>query len=248
VLPRDLGDERAYLSLRRAVEHEALLPLAASGLGVRTPRFVALASAQPAAFVLAYEAIDAKSLDRLDPGDLDDEMLAAIWSQVGLLRHRRVAHRDLRLANLFLASDGSVWIIDFGFSELTATDALLAGDLAELLASTSLHVGVDRSVSAAIAALGWADVATAIDRLHPRFFSGATRTAMKARPEHLAKLCAAVELRTATLPRAAEPGRITVSPRSESRCAMSRCPPSHPGERRAGSGGSSSARTDASRL
>ena len=84
VLPRDLGDERGYLSLRRAVEHEALLAVAASGLGVRTPRFVALASADPAAFVLAYEAIEGKSLDRLDPGDLDDEMLAAIWSQVAL--------------------------------------------------------------------------------------------------------------------------------------------------------------------
>jgi len=198
VLPRDLGDERGYLSLRRAVEHEALLALAASGLGVRTPRFVVLASADPAAFVLAYEAIDGKSLDRLDPGDLDDEMLAAIWSQVALLRHRRVAHRDLRLANLFLASDGTIWIIDFGFSELSASDTLLAGDIAELLASTSLHVGIDRSVSAAVAALGAADVATAIDRLHPWALSGATRTAMKARPNHLEMLCAAVELRSAT--------------------------------------------------
>ena len=114
------------------------------------PALVALASADPAAFVLAYEAIDGRSLDRLDPGDLDDEVLAAIWSQVGLLRDRRVAHRDLRLANLFLANDGTIWIIDFGFSELSASDTLLAGDIAELLASTSLHVGVDRSVSAAI--------------------------------------------------------------------------------------------------
>ena len=122
-------------------------------------------------------------------------MLAAIWEQVGLLRHRRVAHRDLRLANLFLASDGTIWIIDFGFSELTASDTLLAGDLAELLASTSLHVGVDRSVSAAAAALGPADLATALDRLHPWALSGATRTAMKARPGHLEMLCAAVELR-----------------------------------------------------
>jgi undecaprenyl-diphosphatase len=197
VLPRDLGDERGYLSLRRAVEHEALLALAATGLGVRTPRFVALASAEPAAFVLAYEAIDGRSLDRLDPGDLDDEMLAGIWEQVGVLRHHRVAHRDLRLANIFLASDGTIWIIDFGFSELTASDTLLAGDLAELLASTSLHVGVQRSVSAAAAAVGPADLSTALERLHPWALSGATKTAMKERPGHLAMLRAAVELRTA---------------------------------------------------
>ena len=36
--PRDLGDEKPDSSLRRAVEHEALVSLAARQLGVRTPR------------------------------------------------------------------------------------------------------------------------------------------------------------------------------------------------------------------
>ena len=41
-----------------------------------------------------------------------------------------IAHRDLRLANVFLAADGVVWMIDFGFSELAASDLLMATDLA----------------------------------------------------------------------------------------------------------------------
>ena len=69
--PRDLGDEKAFSTLRRAVEHEALVALAARDLGVRTPRLAAFATAQPNGFVLAYEAIAGRSLDRVEP-DGDD--------------------------------------------------------------------------------------------------------------------------------------------------------------------------------
>ncbi len=192
MLPRDLGDESGYLSLRRAVEHEALVALAARDIGVRTPRFVSLATAEPASFVLVYEGIDGKSLDRVEPDDVDDDLLAALWGQVAIMRTRRVAHRDLRLANVFLAADGSVWMIDFGFSELAASDTLLATDVAELLSATSLHVGVDRAVGAAERTIGPDAVATATARLQPWALSGATRTALKERPGHLDALRARV--------------------------------------------------------
>jgi undecaprenyl-diphosphatase len=195
VLPRDLGDERGFTSLRRAVEHEALLAFAARDLGVRTPRFVALASAEPSAFVLSYEAIDGKSLDRVDAEAVTDALLVSIWEQVDVLRSRRVAHRDLRLANVFVAADGEVWMIDFGFSELAASDTLLANDIAELLAATTLVVGPERAVSAATTVLG-AATATSLDRLKLWALSGATRTALKAAPGTLDKLRAEVERET----------------------------------------------------
>ena len=87
------------------------------------------------------EAIKGKSLDRVDPSDVTDDVLAAIWQLVGELRRHRFAHRDLRLANIFLDDGGQVWLIDFGFRELVASDLLLATDVAELLASSSLSVG-----------------------------------------------------------------------------------------------------------
>jgi len=188
LVPRDLGDEKGFRSLRRAVEHEALVALAARDLGVRTPRFVSLATAEPASFVLVYEGIDGRSLDRVEADQVDDELLQAIWAQVRLLRDRRLAHRDLRLANVFVAADGAVWMIDFGFSELAASDTLLANDVAELLAATSLHVGVDRAVAAAEAVVGPDVTASALPRLHPWALSGATRTALKERPGHLDEL------------------------------------------------------------
>ena len=43
VTPHDLGDERSFSTLRRTVEHEALVALTARDFGVRTPQFRAFA-------------------------------------------------------------------------------------------------------------------------------------------------------------------------------------------------------------
>jgi tRNA A-37 threonylcarbamoyl transferase component Bud32 len=178
--PRDLGDEKAFSTLRRAVEHEALVALAARDLGVRTPRLAAFATAQPNGFVLAYEAIAGRSLDRVERTEVTDAVMADVWSQLALMRSHRVAHRDLRLANVFLADGGAAWIIDFGFSELAASDQLLATDLAELLASSTTKVGAERAVAAGVAAVGPIVLSTALDQLELARLSGATRTALNA--------------------------------------------------------------------
>jgi glycosyltransferase 2 family protein len=195
--PRDLGDERPFGSLRRAVEHEALVALAARDLDVRTPRLVALARAEPNGFVLAYEAIDGRSFDRVSPVEVTDDLLVGVWAQVAGLRRHRIAHRDLRLANVFLDADDRAWIIDFGFSELAASDLLLATDVAELVASSSLLVGAERSVAVAAGAVGPATLVAARGRLRPWALSGATRRALHDRTglledlhRHIGRLCA----------------------------------------------------------
>ena len=176
---RDLGDERSFSSLRRAIEHEALLALAARDLGIRTPRLRTVASADPNSFVLAYDAVDGKSLDQLDPAQVTDEVLAAIWAAIADLRRHGIAHRDLRLANVFLGDDGEVWIIDFGFSEMAASDLLLANDVVELVCSSSAYVGAERAVAPALASVDRDTLTRAVDRLQPWALSGATRAAMK---------------------------------------------------------------------
>lgn len=197
IQPRDLGDEKADASLRRAVEHEALVSLMATQMGVRTPRVAAFASTEdPAGFVLAYEAIAGRSLDRLEPDEMTDEVLGRVWEQFAILRSHRVAHRDLRLANVFLADDGAAWIIDFGFSEIAASDLLLATDLAELTASAATVVGPERAVASAVGAVGPTALASCLDRLKLPMLSGATRTSLKAQPGVLDEL----RTRVATLP------------------------------------------------
>jgi undecaprenyl-diphosphatase len=181
-VPRSFGDEKPFSTLRRAVEHEALVALAARDLGVRTPRLRAFAAVEPNGFVLAYDAIAGGSLDRFEDDDITDEVLASCWGLLAHLRHHRIAHRDLRLANIFLDDDREVWLIDFGFSEMAAPDLLLATDVAELVASSSIPVGAERAVAHAAATVDPVLLRQAVDRLRPWALSGATRTAMKERP------------------------------------------------------------------
>ena len=92
--------------------------------------------------MLAYEAIHgALARPRRRRRTSPTTSWRASGQQIAVLRGHRIAHRDLRLANLFLDDDGDVWLIDFGFAELAASDLLLATDLAELLTSLSLLVG-----------------------------------------------------------------------------------------------------------
>jgi undecaprenyl-diphosphatase len=188
IQPRDFGDEKPFSSLRRTVEHEALVALAAGSLGVRTPGLRAFATVEPNGYVLAYEAIEGRSLDRLQPEEVTDDVLGAIWALVVELRQHRIAHRDLRLANIFVDASGQPWLIDFGFSELAASDLLLANDVAELVASSSIYVGAERAVAHAAASVDGATLLRARDRLRPWALSGATRTALKSQPGLVAEL------------------------------------------------------------
>lgn len=181
------GDRVPYSSLRRAVEHEALLSLAADARGVRTPQLVTVAEVGTDAMLLAYRKIDGRSLDEVDPTQVTDEMLVDIWKLVERLRAAGIAHRALRLANIFVADDGVPWIIDFGFAELAAEPSLLARDDAELLASTAAVVVPERSVAAAIDVLGRDAVAEALPWIQPLALSSATRTQL-AGSEGCAKL------------------------------------------------------------
>jgi undecaprenyl-diphosphatase len=194
---KNVGDERPFSSLRRTVEHEALVSLLARDVGVRTPRMRAIADVGRDSLLLSYDLIDGKSVDRVPPEQITDDVLRKIWEQVGVLRRHRIAHRDLRRANIFLDSNGDPWIIDFGFSEVAASEALLNADVAQLVAALALHVGVDRAVDSAIAGLGTEAVGAALPRLQPNTLSGATRTELKKRKGMLNELQQAIVERCA---------------------------------------------------
>ena len=79
------------------------------------------------------------------------------------------------MANIFLDADDRPWLIDFGFSELAASDQLLGTDVAELLASTTAVVGPERAVAAAHAATDLDELEWAMPWLQPLALSTATR-------------------------------------------------------------------------
>ena len=207
---KNIGDERPFSSLRRTVEHEALVALQARDVGARTPRMRAVAEVGNDSLLLTYDLIDGRSLDRVDPAGLDDVLLRAMWEQVAVLRRHRIAHRDLRRANLFVDDAGQPWIIDFGFSEVAARDDMLAADVAQLLASVAVAVGAERAVSSAVEVLGPEAVAASLPRLQVGTMSGATRAALNEHPGLLKELQQTVEDRCGIVhPEFAQLHRVT---------------------------------------
>lgn len=177
---RRADDERSPTSVRRAVEHEAFVADRARAAGVRTPHVLALGPlANDRGMFAVYSSVDGLTLDHTDPSD---PLLRGAWSQVQILRRARIAHRDLRAANVMSGRDGEdadqAWVIDFGFAEIAAAQDLLDRDLAELLVSTAALVGVERAVDTGVAVMGADELATAIPWVQPLAVCAASRAAL----------------------------------------------------------------------
>jgi undecaprenyl-diphosphatase len=185
---RNLDDERPFTSAKRQLQVEALVDLLAAKFGLRTPDVVALATLEDGTTLLAFRGLDAKSLDSIDVNQVSDDVLEGLWSQVALLRAARIAHRDLRLANVMIDVEGNPWVIDFGFAQTSATDRALARDIAEMLASQSTVVDPDRVVTTALVQLGPTPIAEALPFLTMSSLARATRTGLKRAPGTLERL------------------------------------------------------------
>ena len=192
---KDVGDDRPFSSLRRAVEHEALVSLVARDLGVRTPRMRGVARVGLDSMIVAYDAVDGPALDRVEREAVSDDVIGDLFRQVGLLHAHRVAHRDIRRANVLLA-DGAPHLVDFGSAELAAGDIQLDADVAQLLAALTVIAGAERPVRRAIAVLGRDAVARALPLLQLQALRGPTQAAINQRNGLLADLQREVQQQT----------------------------------------------------
>ncbi len=192
---KNAGDERPFSSLRRAVEHEALVSLQARDVDVRTPRVRAISAVGSDSMLITFDRVDAHPLSTFPDGDISDDLLHRVWELAARLREHRIAHRNLSAANVLVDRDGNPWLIGFGFSEIAAGDALLDADIAQLLASTALHVGAARAVDNALAALGEDAMRSALRLLQPNALGASTRSDLRHHKGLLKELQQTVEER-----------------------------------------------------
>jgi uncharacterized membrane protein YbhN (UPF0104 family)/membrane-associated phospholipid phosphatase len=185
---REVEDEAPFATPKQQIEHEAYVGLLAERAGVRTPAIVLATQLGDGTALLGEQQVVGQGLDSLAAAEVDDELLHRIWAQVALLRKARIAHRDLRLANIVVDKQGQPWIIDFGFAEAAASDRRLALDVTELLGSLATLVGADKAVGSAIEVLGQDTVTTALPLLQPLALSSATRHDLGAHPGLLAEV------------------------------------------------------------
>jgi undecaprenyl-diphosphatase len=178
---REASDERPFSTLRRSVEHEALVALKAADDGIPTAALDSIVEVDPEGMLLAFEWVDGETLEGLGPDGISDEMLTSLWRMAARLRTAGIAHRDLNLAHCIVNGDGHPRVVDFSFGEVAASDALLRTDVAELLCSTSTEVGARRAVAVAVEVMGRDVVADAVGRMQPLALSVHTRKALAAR-------------------------------------------------------------------
>lgn len=182
------ADEFPFLTPKQDVQHEVHLSMLAERAGVRTPPVVLDAATGDGTVLLAQQRIRGRSLADLATDDVTDGLLDDLWAQVARLHAARVAHRDLRLANVFVDEAGQPWLIDFGAAEATADDRRISQDVAELLAATAVVVGPARACRTACAGVGTAAVAAALPLLQPLALTTETRRQIGARPGLLDEL------------------------------------------------------------
>jgi uncharacterized protein (TIRG00374 family) len=180
LLVRDPEDDRAGSTVESAAEHEMLAMVAAARAGGRVPEpVVAYPVAGGQGALVAWVDVGGQPLGALPPAQVSDETLADLWQSVSRLHQHRLAHRRLRTDNILVDDSGRAWLTGLVLAELGATDRQLATDLAELLTSLAVLLGVDRTVPPAVAALGAPTVAAAASYLQPLAVTPSTRAAVR---------------------------------------------------------------------
>ena len=156
-------------SMRRAVEHRALMAIAIGDLGIANTETIAVGTLDRGWTMYAHKRIRGEPLKKCHASTPVSE----VWGSLHKLQDHQIAHGDLR-HNQITVSHGAVFFGGFGSAEYGATDNQLQADIAQLLVTTSALYGADEAVAAAIDVLGKDTVLTASRRL--------TRTAV---PRHI---------------------------------------------------------------
>ncbi|TQK30559.1 uncharacterized protein (TIRG00374 family) [Arthrobacter sp. SLBN-53] len=162
------SDETAPLhaSMRRTIEHRALMAIAIDTLGRSNISSVSV-SALDRGWTL-YARKPARGV----PLSADAAPVTAVWEALRVLHDNQISHGDLCCGEITV-HDGQVQFGGFVNAEYGATDAQLQSDIAQLLVTTSAMYGPESAVAAAIDTLGRDTVLTASRRL--------TKTAVPAR-------------------------------------------------------------------
>ena len=157
---RDSETAPLQTSMHRAVEHRALMTIAAGDLEVANTETVGVAGIERGWTMLAHTPPRGTPLAQADR----DGLVERVWQTLGVLHLRQISHGDLRAEHITVNS-GQVLFGGFGNSEYGASDGQLQSDVAQLLVTTTEMFGAEPSVRAAIDVLGTEPVLAASRRL-----------------------------------------------------------------------------------
>jgi uncharacterized membrane protein YbhN (UPF0104 family) len=200
-------ERRAVVSLRWAAERASLMTYAARAAGVRTPAVLGVAEVEDSMIIVHEHIGEARRLADLTPGQITDDVLAEVWSQLRRAHAAGLAHRDLA-DDVVLVRDGEVWILGWATGEISSPELSRRLDIAQLLALLAVRVGVPRTVASAARVLDPALLGAIAPLLQPVALPQETRALTRRRKAVLGSLRSAlVEL----IPPAADVGPVQLT-------------------------------------
>lgn len=157
---RDAETAPLVPSMRRAVEHRALMAIAIGEAGLANTATVAVAPLNRGWMLYSHRPPGGTPIDEC----AKTTPVARLWESLRVLNDRQIAHGDLRSHHITVEDD-TVMFGGFGNAEYGATDAQLQGDIAQLLVTASALYDPKSAVSAAIDVFGKDTILSASRRL-----------------------------------------------------------------------------------
>jgi uncharacterized membrane protein YbhN (UPF0104 family)/tRNA A-37 threonylcarbamoyl transferase component Bud32 len=187
------------------VEHEALATLMAAQAGVRVPEVVIAALGTGGNAGLVTRQADVDPLELVPADRIRDEMLVELWRHVARLHAAEISHGRLNASRVILDHDGQPVIVGLAAATLGAPPAALDIDVAELLVSSTVLVGPDRALSAAISGAGVDAVKGSLPYLQRAALTPHTRDRARSHEVALEELRTAAAAAAETVPVAIVP-------------------------------------------
>lgn len=157
---RDTETPPLVTSMRRAVEHRALMTIAIGQVDLANTATIAVATLDRGWILYSHRPPRGLPLDRSAPTTPVDR----VWRSLRALNDQQIAHGDLRGSEI-TADDGAVLFGGLQNAEYGATEAQLQSDIAQLLVTTSALYDPKSAVAAAIDAFDRDTVLSASRRL-----------------------------------------------------------------------------------
>jgi uncharacterized membrane protein YbhN (UPF0104 family) len=147
-------------SMRRAVQHRALMTIAVDDMGVANTTTMAVAGLDRGWTLFAHSPERGNVINEHSDG----ESAALAWEALGVLHDHQISHGDLCRTEITV-DDGKALFGGFGSAEFGASDVQLQADIAQLLLTTTEIYGAEAAVHEATAVFGKDAVLTASRRL-----------------------------------------------------------------------------------
>ncbi len=157
---RDSETAPLQTSMRRAVEHRALMAVAVGDLGLANTSPIAVATLDRGWTVYGHRPPRGTPIDDC----VDETPVTRVWDSLGILHSQQISHGDLRSKEITVV-EGTPMFGGFTYAEYGASDAHLHSDIAQLLLTTTDLYGAEPAVRAAITVFGNETVLAASRRL-----------------------------------------------------------------------------------